>query len=233
MNDILKSLNEINGVIGSAIFDASDECIAHAIPAPFEPILLSKMMKEFRSALEVMASTDDAKDWTHFQVGLDSGLIALRSVDDFTLMSIGSAALNPSMLNIGFTVASLKLSKAKAEGTAAKSASNSWGAKSGGGSAAKSGAPSFSGLTPMSDGGVRVPNAVGPAVIDALFKLLAKQLGPFAKIAIKEEMGKLGATPYTMVPPQFDDFVFVLSKRLPADKQKDFIAASRLLVSKR
>ncbi len=228
MNDILKGLNEINGVIGSAIFDNGDECVAHAIPAPFEPILLSKMMKEFRSALEVMGSNDDAKEWTHLQVALEQGCIALRAVEDYTLMSIGSSALNPSMLNIGFTVASLKLSKAKSEGAVAKSSSKSWGSKSSG----MKSATSFSGLTPMSDGGVRVPNAVGPAIMDALYKLLAKQLGPFAKIALKEEMAKLGATPYTMVPPQFDDLVNILARRLPAEKQKEFVTQSRALVAR-
>jgi len=237
MNDILTGLNEINGVIGSAIFDASDECVAHAIPAPYEPILLSQAMKEFRAVLEVMGSNEDAKDWAHMQVTLENGCVALRAVDDYTLMAIGSATLNHSMLSIGFSVASLKLSKAKGDGSISKSAG-----KSGAKSASKSGAVSATGgsqkslssmsFSPAADG-PRVPNAVGPAVIDALYKLLAREVGPFAKMAVKEEMGKLGATPYTMVPSQFDDLVGALVRRVPLDKQKDFIAKARELVFKR
>lgn len=238
MNDILTGLNEINGVIGSAIFDATDECVAHAIPAPYEPILLSQAMKEFRSVLDVMGSNEESKDWTHLQVTLDNGCVALRAVDDYTLMAIGSATLNHSMLSIGFNVASLKLSKAKGDGSISRSA----GSKSVGKSASKSGAVSATGgsqkslsslsFSPAADG-PRVPNAVGPAVIDSLYKLLAREVGPFAKMAVKEEMGKLGVTPYTMVPSQYDDLVGALVRRVPADKQKDFIAKARELVFKR
>jgi hypothetical protein len=44
MSNALAGLNQIPGVIGSAIFNAQDECTVHMMPPPFDPDLLRKVM---------------------------------------------------------------------------------------------------------------------------------------------------------------------------------------------
>jgi hypothetical protein len=221
MNDILVSLNQINGVIGSAVFGQDNECIAHAIPAPYEPILLSQLLGELKTSLEFLGSVEEGKEWGSLHLWLDEGCLVLRNVEKLSVLVVGSPAINLSMLGVGLNVAGLKLSKAQAGGGNAPM----------GVSRSSSSSVAVSSLTPTSassSGRARVPNAVGSGVVDALLKTFAKQIGPFAKIALKEEMARLGVTPSTLVPAQFEDLVTILAARLtdPA-KQKQFVAEAR------
>jgi hypothetical protein len=228
---ILASLNEINGVVGSALFDETDECIAHKAPAPYEPILLAQVMGGVRNALELVSSLDEAKDSSSFHIWLDEGCLVLRTIESLNLLVLGTANLNMSMLSVGLNVASLKLAKAKATNQLSRSSPNV-----GTSGAVGTSSRQVSSLTPVSnqEGQVRLPNAVGPAVVDALIKMFARHIGPFAKMAVKEEMKKLGVTPYSLVPAQFDDLISILSTRLPdAAKRSQFIAEGRTILSRR
>jgi predicted regulator of Ras-like GTPase activity (Roadblock/LC7/MglB family) len=85
------------------------------------------------------------------------------------------------------------------------------------------------------DGGLGgVPDAVGKVVIDGLLRALARQIGPFAKLIMKEELTKLGVTGATLGYSQYDDFINMLSRRLqdPA-KRREFMTEAEALPGKR
>jgi hypothetical protein len=79
-----------------------------------------------------------------------------------------------------------------------------------------------------------LPDAVGKNIMDGLLKALARHIGPFAKLIMKEELGKLGATPTTLGFSQYEDFVSLLSRRVqdPA-KRREFITEAESLPNKR
>ncbi len=79
-----------------------------------------------------------------------------------------------------------------------------------------------------------IPDAVGKNIMDGLLKALARHIGPFAKLIMKEELTKLGATATTLGFSQYEDFVSLLSRRVqdPA-KRREFITEAEALPSKR
>jgi hypothetical protein len=79
-----------------------------------------------------------------------------------------------------------------------------------------------------------VPDAVGKNIMDALLRALARHIGPFAKLIMKEELTKLGLTPATLGFGQYEDFVSLLSRRVqdPA-KRREFITEAEALPHKR
>lgn len=79
-----------------------------------------------------------------------------------------------------------------------------------------------------------VPDAVGKNIMDSLLRALARHIGPFAKLIMKEELTKLGLTPATLGFAQYDDFVSLLSRRVqdPA-KRREFITEAEALPHKR
>jgi predicted regulator of Ras-like GTPase activity (Roadblock/LC7/MglB family) len=79
-----------------------------------------------------------------------------------------------------------------------------------------------------------VPDAVGKNILDGLLRALARHIGPFAKLIMKEELTKLGLTPATLGFGQYDDLVSMLSRRVqdPA-KRREFITEAESLPNKR
>jgi len=79
-----------------------------------------------------------------------------------------------------------------------------------------------------------IPDAVGKNIMDGLLKALARHIGPFAKLIMKEELTKLGATATTLGFSQYEDFVSLLSRRVqdPA-KRREFITEAEALPNKR
>ena len=84
------------------------------------------------------------------------------------------------------------------------------------------------------DTAVSIPDAVGKNIMDGLLRALARHIGPFAKLIMKEELTKLGVTPTTLGFSQYEDFVSLLSRRVqdPA-KRREFITEAEALPSKR
>ncbi|MGE3459300.1 MAG: hypothetical protein AB7O24_29575, partial [Kofleriaceae bacterium] len=73
--------------------------------------------------------------------------------------------------------------------------------------------------------------AVGQPVIDLLQKAFAKHIGPFAKVVLNEELGKMGAMASTIGHGQYDELVKALGNRLPdAVKRREFLAEAAGLV---
>jgi len=307
MSNALIGLNQIPGVIGSAIFNAQDECVVHMMPEQFDPDLLGRAMAELRNSLNVLAYLDENATWSAIVVRYEGGYMVVRSIQGLTIVVLAQPTLNPAMLSVGFNVAALKLEK---EGVppplhvplplplppppslaappppppppmAAPSALAAT-MMAGPRSPTLTGLPqptappppppphvssssqnlsiSQSGRIPMAvtpvshssphvtqsvtgqtfresgDSGItaRLPDSVGPQVMDGLLKALARHIGPFAKLILKEELHKLGATAATLGFAQYEDFVGMLAGRLqdPA-KRREFVEEAERLPHRR
>ncbi len=316
MSQALVGLNQIAGVIGSALFNSRDECLLHMMPAHLTPAVLGKLMTEVRNTLNVLDYLDDSSTWTAIVIRYEGGYLVVRSLHKMTVLVLAEATLNPAMLSVGFNVASLKLEKegipsasippfapqaqhghagpppipaaahAPHSGqTPAARASTapahpqpmapapSVASSSTSVSQSQPGSPmSQSSRTPLpagplsssqgnphtpahgtqisqsnprlgsmsglgsSQGGHEapaVPDAVGRPIVDALLKALAKHIGPFAKLIMKEELTKLGVTAATLGFSQYEDFVGLLGRRLQDPvKRREFMTEAEGLPHK-
>jgi hypothetical protein len=304
----LVGLNQIPGVLGSAIFNAQDECVVSMMPPPYEPMLLGQVMTELRNALNVLTYLDEASTWGAIVIRYRQGYVVVRQIQRMTVMVIAQPTLNPAMLSVGFNVAALKLEK---EGVppaplpppplppppprtsgphmaqpqqmpqgnhpslsgqmpipappplpappqpynstpptglpsgSASSSSNLSISQSGGipGIAAVSQSSPRLASASMSGGfrshesqdtAVSIPDAVGKNIMDGLLRALARHIGPFAKLIMKEELTKLGVTPTTLGFSQYEDFVSLLSRRVQDPvKRREFLTEAEALPSKR
>src|SRR5262249_45237743 len=111
VSSALLGLNQIPGVIGSAIFNQADECVTHMMPPLYDPNLLALVMTEVRNALTVLAFLDENGTWTAIVIRYEGGYLVVRQFGRTTIMVIAQPTLNPAMLSVGFNVAALKLEK--------------------------------------------------------------------------------------------------------------------------
>ncbi len=239
MNEYLTGINDVAGVVGSAVFDAANQCVAHAAPSPYEPILLSQVMEELRSSIDYLNYIDDGSPWETLIVNFEGGIVYLRKVDDMSILVLAQPTLNSAMLGVALNVVSLKLQRGQASGPGAASrsgtgmASGTGAPRSSTGMISQSGMGSSPSLSMSGSGQVAGPNAVGHEMMNLLLKCLAKQIGPIAKIALKEELGKMGVTAHTIERGQFNDLVLTLLARIPdPDKRKEFLDEMRKVSKK-
>lgn len=82
--------------------------------------------------------------------------------------------------------------------------------------------------------GSSTADAVGRTIVEALLVALARHIGPFAKLIVKEELSRLGVTAATLGVAQYDDFVTLLSRRVQdPSKRREFMAEAEALPSRR
>jgi hypothetical protein len=292
MSAALVGLNQIPGVIGSVIFNQTDDCVMHMMPPPFEPNLLGQVMGELRNALNVLSYLDENATWSAIVLRFDAGYLVVRQIHKMTIMVLAQSTLNPAMLSVGFNVAALKLEKEGLPpaplpppplppprltgptvlpiqpivtppfGVPSQSSGNVGGAAQSMPSHAAISSRDLSisqsggipGIPPVSQSNPRlasasistgyrsdsqetnpsIPDAVGKNIMDGLLKALARHIGPFAKLIMKEELTKLGVTTTTLGFSQYEDFISLLSRRVqdPA-KRREFITEAEALPSKR
>ncbi|HKA91426.1 MAG TPA: hypothetical protein VKE22_27375 [Haliangiales bacterium] len=308
MSNALIGLNQIPGVIGSAIFNAQDECVVHMMPTPYDPELLGRVMAELRNSLNILAYLDENATWSAIVIRYEGGYLVVRSLQGLTIVVLAQPTLNPAMLSVGFNVAALKLEKegvppplhvplplplppppaatpppapmshptppplaptqmmpslrstltgmpaVQAQPTSPPPPPPTAVSSSQNISISQSGRIPMA-VTPIShsspgvaqsgtgqiyrdsvDSGIthRAPDSVGPMVMDGLLKALARHIGPFAKLILKEELHKLGATAATLGFGQYEDFIGMLAGRLqdPA-KRREFVQEAERLPHKR
>lgn len=232
MSGILAGINAIPGVIGSIIFDSSDQCLEHELPPPYEPVLIAGVLAEVHNAASMLGALDGSP-WQAFAFRFESGYLLVRCIDDVTLLVLAEPSINLAMLNVGFTVATLKIVQRAAPAAAAATSAAS--SQSGRVAASKQPRLSVSAsgqqrLSPspqvFSDsGGVASADAVPRAQMDSLLQALARHVGPMAKIMIKEDLAKMGAAVSTLGLSQYDDFIRLLAMRVTeGSERKEFLA---------
>lgn len=222
MKEILDKLLAVEGITACAVFDASDACLACQGPAAFEPILFGKVMSEFHEALALFRSIDPTTAVQSLLARFEEGFVDVRWVDKHAILVMGTHTANPAMVTVGVNVAVLKLSKFLADPTGGASSSRT-GLVGTATPIAESARRNLSlSLSPTGAPDIIPPDAVGLTRVNMMVKSLARQIGPFAKIIVKEELTKLGVTGHTVGRAQFEDLVNICSKRVadPAKRQE-------------
>lgn len=218
MDAILQQLTSVQGVTGAALFNKQGGCVAHVLNPPYEPILLVEAVQELRQAVEMFTYLDST-EFQGFVAHLDSGKVVARQSGDWLVFVLGDGQLQTSMLNVALSVVVLKL---KTAGPPPDAPSNVAVGSLSLGSMGSIGA----GVSPSE----APADAVGVSVMKALLKELASSLGPFAKVLLKQELGKLGLSARTVGRQHYHDLIKVLSKRIPEEeKRQDFVVKAKTL----
>ncbi len=213
MSENLSNLCNISGVLGAAIFNEAGHCVDHQLQPPYEPVLVGQALKELMAAFEVCNYLDPSPLETAV-AQMSDGYLAIRKVDGFAVIVLASSNLNPAMLNVAFNVLALKLKQGSAQ------------------TAISAGSLSISNSNLSIDQSMagRPVNAVGARVMRGVVQALAKQVGPFAKVMVKKELKKMGASSSTLDQSMFEDFVQNVSKKIDdPDGRRAFLAQAREL----
>lgn len=218
MNEALASLSKTDGVIGVVVFDDHGRCIANELPAPYEPILLSEVLKRLSTAFDAFCSLDDG-EISSFSADCEEGSIVLRRVEQHWVLALTQADVNMNMLNVAMNVVVLNLSRSQASGTrlaSRTSSTDSFVSRTG----------SLQAIS-ASGGNVEIPpDALDRAILQQLLSIYQEYLGPAAKAVLKQQLATLGVTSRTLRRGQFGDLVARMTSKIPVpQRQREFTAA--------
>lgn len=219
----LSTIVNTAGVNAAAVFDPSGQCLASELPPPYQPILLSDALDKLNAAYDFFAAMGGDESMTALSARCDDGYLLLRKLGELTTIILAEPKVNVAMLNVALNVLALNVSRRPKEaGEAHMDSSRRISAPPLQGSMWSS--PSASSPPP--------PDAVGKAAIRDLLHMLQRSLGPAAKLVLKQELTKLGATARTLRKGQWVDLVDGLARRIAdAAKRAAFAAAAKALVS--
>lgn len=206
MKAALAGLNSIAGVVGVAVFDATDRCVTHSLPAPYEPILLQSTLQQVRVALTALGSINGSAPWNDVLLECEGGAVWFRSASPLLLMVLTTSGANLSMVGVATNVALLKLAGAAASAPGGETAS-------------------AGGHSHPDAGGRSRTELLHPAVTDRIVRALARTLGPIARLQVEDEIDRLAQA----TPPggalRARDVILGLTGRLSdAQKKKEFLA---------
>lgn len=199
MSNYLAGLREIPGVLGAVLFDATDACLEHVLSPPYDPDLFLLALNELRAGLQATAGLE-AADPVSFWVQGEGGSIVLRFLGGSTLGVLASTAVNPAMLTVGFNVVERRI-RGELSRPPAPMASVP--------PPALSQPPPASPARPSPGG-----QAIGAPVVEKLVGLLAKQIGPVARLVVREGLAAVAATPETLDTARYKDFIRYLTTQI-------------------
>jgi predicted regulator of Ras-like GTPase activity (Roadblock/LC7/MglB family) len=220
MNEALASLSKTEGVLGVVVFDDQGTCIANDLPTPYEPILISDVIRRLSNAFTVFSSIEDG-EVTSFSMDCEDGSMLLRRVDHLWLLALAHPKANMNMLNVAMNVVVLNLSRGQ-PGSGTQRASRS---------SIESLSGRFSLSQSMSSPAIEVEvpqDAVDRSILQQLVVIYADYMGPAAKAVVKQQLAALGVTSRSLRRGQFGDLVARLTSKIPgAGRQREFAAAVR------
>jgi len=244
MNEILDVLVRVPGVSGVALFNQQGECVLSQLIPPFEPILIKKIVSEVRGVFQMMRYLDDSEP-QFLVLHLDDIIVAVRQIEELTLVALATSTTNSTMLGVGFNVVNLKIHD---HGIANFELAAGTGSRSGSGSQSP---PRLSGGTPapvpiarsegtaissaslsISDSGQHAaPNFIGDELVQRLVTAFARQLGPAAKVVFKQQIKHIGLTVGAITPNNLSTVVEALLQRVTdAAKREAFVSDVRALL---
>ena len=118
MKTALQSLVQVPGVLGAAVFDGENACLAEMLEPPYEPILLSEALGRLREVLDNYVAIDDSGVGAAVLV-FGEGHCLIRMLNGISVVVLASESANLAMLGVALNVAALKCSRA-ANGKSAK-----------------------------------------------------------------------------------------------------------------
>jgi hypothetical protein len=244
MNEILDVVMRVPGVSGAALCNQQGECVLSQLSPPFEPILIKKIVSEVRSVFQTMRYLDDSEP-QFLVLHLDDVVVAVRQIEELTLVALATSATNSTMLGVAFNVVNLKIHE---HGIANFELAAGTGPRPGSGSQSP---PRPSGGTPtqvpiarsegttigsasfsISDSGQpAAPDFIGDEFVQRLVKALARQLGPAAKVVFKQQVKRIGLTVGTITPNNLSTVVDALLQRFTDVAKRDaFLSDVRALL---
>jgi hypothetical protein len=230
MQNALAGIAKIKGVKGFSVFDTRGACVVHQMPPPYEAVLMNQVLEQLRAAFDAVRCLDES-GMDSFIGRFSQGCVVLKPLANHTVMIVAEPDLNLATLGIGLKVASLKLG-------AAESGRISGPMDTVAASAQKLAlhANSSSNLSQgIALNESRIPaDAVSAAVMSELTQLLAVRIGPMAKVTLKGTLTSLGLHPRAVGPPQFDELVALVARKIPdVAARQPFINAARALLRSR
>jgi hypothetical protein len=219
-NEAVANLSKTDGVLGVVVFDDQGTCVVNHLPAPYEPILLSEVVRRLSATFDVFSSLDDGAP-TSFSVDCEDGSMVLRCVEHHWVVALTHPDVNMNMLNVAMNVVVLNLGRGfPGSGThpASHVLTESMTSRS-----------SFSLSKSTSEADVEIPpDAVDRSVVQQLLVIYRDFLGPAAKMVFKQQLAGLGVTSRSLRRVQVGDLVQRLASKIPvAQRQKEFILAAR------
>lgn len=205
---MLDSLGKISGVNGAAIF-RGDECLEHRLQAPLEPLLLLEALQHLQNLSDFNTSLDEDSEVSHLFVRFDRGLLLVRKVEEFLIMVLAEAGVNPAILQVGFNAAASKLIRICQGSEGSNSLSGRFSSMSSGYRTSQS----ESSLERFWDSAVPT-DAVGAAFVWELVNSYKRHAGPNAAQTLDEELDRLEVTPMTLRNHQVEGLVQALARRL-------------------
>lgn len=211
MDTILQGLQELEGVHGAIVVDSGGQLVAHRAHNMYDTHLLQQVSRAIVTAIDAVKLSQE--DWESITANYTEGKLLIRSLASgtngvaFNLALIADGRLNPSFATVAIRVAMNKLKTALRVGP-----NGNTGVESSAALLPKLGASaqSFSQLkAPLTDvassglswsgfgdpsasgSGIAVADPASSAVLTACTKALAKNVGPMAKLFVKEAVRKV------------------------------------------
>jgi hypothetical protein len=278
--EILAGVNALTGVVGSALVDAEGRCTLFALPAPYEPMLVSMAVAMLKEVLDHFATLDEAPQPRQFFLGMSGLDLVVRWAGDAAFVVLATPQSSAAMLTVALNAAALKL--AAAGGPAPQTAPpqavprppplpaatlvaaspstplsappvpppalkvTTWGPPSRLGSTHADAAGTTSqghGLTssrlsPLSGfTGVppeaSPPDALGAPIVEQMVTVLAKQIGPVARVLAKRELQRMGTSPGTIGRQAYRDLVMLLARHVAEPNRAHDFYSSALRLAER
>jgi hypothetical protein len=244
MNEILDVLVRVPGVSGAALCNQQGECVLNRLIPPFEPILIKKLVSVVRGVFQMMRYLDDSEP-QFLVLHLDDVVVAIRQIEELTLVALATSTANSAMLGVGFNVVHLKILD---YGIANFELATGTGSRPGSGSQSL---PRFGGGTPppvpiargegaafgggslgfFDSGQPAAPDFIGDELVQRLVQALARQLGPAARVVFKQQVKHIGLTVGAITPSNLSSVVDALLQRVPdVAKREAFLSDVRALV---
>jgi hypothetical protein len=237
MNEILDVVLRVPGVSGTALCNPQGECVLSQLVPPFEPILIKKIVAEVRGVFQTMRYLDDSEA-QFLVVHFDDVVVAVRQIEELTLVAFATSTTSVTMLGVAFNVVNLKI---RDHGIANFDLAAGTGLTPGRGRGSQSpprpggGTPSVSigsaSLSISDSDQPAAPDFIGDELVQRLVKALARQLGPAAKFVFKQQVKHIGLTVGEITPNNLSAVVDALLQRVTdVAKREAFLSDVRALL---
>lgn len=221
--EAVAGLTKTEGVLGVVIFDDAGNCLANDLPPPYEPILLSEVVKRLSVTFDVLSSLEGGEATT-FSVDCEDGCLLVRRAEHRWILAIASLEANVNLLNVAMNVVTLNLSRGVGAPSGTRPAAK---AADSVGSMRSMSVGSMSMSQDSTSGGADIPpDAVSRAALQRLLGAYTEFLGPAAKPVLKQQLAALGVTSRTLRQGQLSDFIGRLMSKIPTqERQREFSLA--------
>jgi len=243
MNEILDVVVRVPGVSGAALCNQQGECVLSQLVPPFEPILIKTIVSEVRGVFQMMRYLDDS-DPQFLVLHFDDLVVAVRQIEELTLVAFATSTTSVTMLGVAFNVVNLKIRDHGipnfdlAAGTGLTPGSGSQSPRPSGGTptsvpiARSEDTTSGSASLSISDSAQpAAPDFIGDELVERLVKALARQLGPAARFVFKQQVKHIGLTVGAITPNNLSSVVEALLQRVTdVAKREAFLSDVRALL---